>query len=284
MRLKTRSWGPASIAPRDAFWGSGPPKTIARCVGAGAEPLVCVHGLAQHGGIFAELGERLTGADRRTVALDLRGHGGSGPEPPWHLERLLDDLLETMDAEGIATAAVAGHSFGGVVAAALAARAPERVSRLALLDPGFGLSAEHALKSAEMDRLDWSFGSVDGAVNALLAADTVLSAPREKVEAFAAADLRRGVDGRLRFSFCPCAVVVAWSEMSLPPPPVAQLPTLLLRPVGSIFDSGPVDRRYREERGSLLTRKAVPHGHNMLWESPQETIAAIAEFLAASAG
>jgi lipase len=259
MRLQTRSWG-----------------------AAGAEPVVCIHGLAQHGGIFEGLGKGLAGDGRRAVSVDLRGHGSSGHEPPWGLDTHVDDLLETIDAEGVEVATVIGHSFGGAVAAALAARAPQRVSRLVLLDPGFGIPPDHALKSAEMDRLDWSFGSADGAVNALLAADTVLAAPREVVEAFVATDLRRGADGRLRFSFCPPTVVVAWSEMTMPPPPVAALPTLLVRPVGSQFHSGDQDKRYREALGSLLTLKAVPNGHNVLWESPQETAAAIAEFLAAT--
>jgi lipase len=259
MLLKTRSWGPA-----------------------GGEPVVCVHGIGQHGGIFAELGERLAENRFRVIAVDLRGHGGSGHEPPWSLETHVDDLLETLAAEGAAAATLVGHSFGGAVAAATAAREPERVRRLALLDPGFGLPPEYVLKSAEMDRLDWSFGTVEGAVNALLAADTVVAAPPETVAAFAAADLRRGGDGRLRFSFCPAAVVVAWSEMALPPPPVAALPTLVVRPVGSQFHSGPQDKRYREQLGSLLTLKAVPNGHNVLWESPRETTAAIAEFLAAT--
>ncbi len=260
MRLHTRSWG-----------------------SAGAEPVLCIHGIGQHGGIYENLGKQLAEDRRRVVAVDLRGHGASGHEPPWNLETHVEDLLETLDAEEVDSASVIGHSFGGAVAAALAVRAPGRVGRLALLDPGFGIPPEHALKSAEMDRLDWSFGSVDGAVNALLAADTVLAAPRETVAAFAAGDLRRGADGRLRFSFCPATVVVAWSEMTMPPPPIASLPTLILRPVGSQFNSAPQDKRYREVLGPLLTLKAVPHGHNVLWESPQETAAAIAEFLAATA-
>jgi lipase len=259
MHLKTRTWGSASAAPH-----------------------VCIHGLAQHGGVFEDLGQRLAEDGRRTVSVDLRGHGGSGHEPPWNLDTHVDDLLETLDAEGIAAAPLIGHSFGAAVAAALAAREPARVRSLLLLDPGFAIPPDHALKAAEMDRLDWSFGSVDGAVNALLAADTVVAAPRETVAAFAAADLRPGGDGRLRFSYCPPTVVVAWSEMTLAPPPIAQLPTLLLRPVGSHIPAREQDRRYREALGSLLTLKAVPNGHNLLWEAPQETAAAILEFLAAT--
>src|ERR1700710_466591 len=130
MRLHTRSWG-AGAAP----------------------PVVCVHGIGQHGGVFEELGRRLAEPGRRTVAVDLRGHGGSGHEPPWSLGTHVADLVETMDAEGIGAAPVVGHSFGAAVAAALAARESERVSALALLDPGFGIPKEHALKSAAMDRL-----------------------------------------------------------------------------------------------------------------------------------
>lgn len=258
MRLRTRAWGSAA-----------------------AEPLVCIHGIGQHGGIFEGLAQRLLGDGRRVVAVDLRGHGESGHEPPWDLGTHVGDLLETLDAEGIERAAVAGHSFGAAVAAALAARAPERVGRLALLDPGFGLPPAYALGAAEIDRLDWSFASVDGAVNALLASESVVAAPRETVAAFVAGDLRRGADGRLRFRHCPAAVVVAWSEMTLPPPPIAPLPTLVLRPVASQIPSAEQDKRYRAELGSLLTLKAVPNGHNLLWESPRESEAAIAEFLSA---
>jgi len=260
MRLHTRTWGPA-----------------------GGPDVVCVHGIAQHGGIYADLGGHLAAAGRRAVAVDLRGHGGSGQEPPWNTDTHAEDLLETLDGLGAGRATFVGHSFGGRVAAALAARAPERVERLVLLDPGFGIPPEYALKSAEMDRQDWSFASVDGAVNALLGADTVVAAPEEVVAAFAADDLRRGSDGRLRFSFCPSAAVVAWSEVTLPPPPIAELPTLIVRPVASAVLSRAQDRRYREALGSLLTIAAVPHGHNVLWESPAETTAAIDEFLGLTA-
>ncbi len=246
---------------------------------AGGEAAVCVHGLAQHGGIYAGLGESLAAAGRRVAAVDLRGHGASGYEPPWNLDTHVDDLLETADGLGIATAAWVGHSFGGLVVAALAARAPERVERLVLLDPGLGVPADHALVCAERDRQDWSFATVEGAVNALHGSESVVATPTETLAAYAAADLVRGADGRLRFRYSPSALVAAWSEMTLPPPTPAQLSTLLVRPVVSAIQSREQDRRYREALGPLLKMVAVPNGHNVLWESPAETIAAIAGFL-----
>jgi pimeloyl-ACP methyl ester carboxylesterase len=249
--------------------------------GAGAaEQIVCVHGLAQHGGIYEALGRRLAEDGYQVTALDLRGHGSSGREPPWNTDTHVGDLLETADALGTERATWIGHSFGGRMIAALAARAPERVERLVLLDPGFDVPAAQALASAEVERLDWSFASVESAVNALLSADSVVSSPQEVVTAYAADDLRAGPDGRLRFSFSPAAAVVAWSEMTLQPPEIAQLPTLLVRPVTSALHSREDDRRYRAALGSLLTMAAVPNGHNVLWESPAETETAIRGFLA----
>ena len=257
MVLNTRRWGPAD----------------SRCV-------VCVHGVTQHGGVFEGLAQRLSAAGHSVLAVDLRGHGESGREPPWDTGAHVDDLLETLEAAGVRGASWIGHSFGGRLAAEAAARAPELTDRLALLDPGLEVPAEIALRSAEIERLDWSFATVDGALNALLSSDSIVAAPREVVEAFVREDVRKGPDGRFRFSFCPSSVVVAWSEMSRPAPPIAPVPTLIVRATVPLFaPAGSEESRYVEALGELLTVTTVPDGHNVLWESPGETAAAIKHFL-----
>lgn len=254
-------------------WGGSP----------AAECVVCIHGVAQHGGIFAGLGERLATRGHSVLAVDLRGHGDSERLPPWNLETHVADLFETLDALGIERAAWVGHSFGGRLAAAAAADRPERSERLVLLDAAAEVPAAVALQSAEIERLDWNFATEEGAINALLSNGRMVTAPRDVVEAFVADDLRKGPDGRLRFSFCPSAVVVAWSEMVLPAPPIAYLPTLIVRPQVPFSAAEDQDADYREALGELLTRAVVPNGHNMLWEAPEETISAIEEFLGSAA-
>jgi pimeloyl-ACP methyl ester carboxylesterase len=246
------------------------------------ECILCVHGVAQHGGVFTELSERLSAAGHFVVAVDLRGHGDSGRLPPWHTAAHVADLLETLDALEVERVSWIGHSFGGRLVAAAAAEAPSRARRLILLDPALEIPAEAALRGAEIERLDWSFASVEGAVNAVLSAEQVVAAPRATVAAYAADDLRKGPDGRLRFSFCPSAVVVAWSEMVLPAPPIVELPTLIVSPAISEFDGRAQVRRYSEQLGGLLTATTVPNGHNLLWESPAESAGAIEEFLSVS--
>jgi lipase len=246
---------------------------------ADSECVVCLHGVAQHGGVFEDAGRRLAALGYSVLAVDLRGHGGSGHEPPWNIGTHARDVLETIEAEGVERATWVGHSFGGLVATALATEAAERTRALILLDPGLEVPPDRALRSAEIERLDWSFATVDGALNALLSNESIVVSPREVVAAFVKDDVRKGPDGRFRFSFCPSTVVTAWSEMTLPPPPIAQVPTLLVTAAKPLFDGSRQHRRYEEELGGLLTKVEVPGGHNVLWESPEETIGAVEGFL-----
>lgn len=245
----------------------------------GPERVVCLHGVAQHGGIFDEMGRRLAALGHTVLAVDLRGHGKSDREPPWSTGTHVADVLETLEAEGVERVTWVGHSFGGRVAAALAAESGELTQGLVLLDPGLGVPPERALRSAEVERLDWSFATADGAANALLSNEAIVASPREVVTAFVKEDVRKGPDGRFRFSYCPSTVVTAWSEMTLPPPPIAQVPTLLVAAEKPLYDGSRQQQRYEEELGDLLTRIVVPNGHNVLWESPEDTIDAVERFL-----
>ncbi|HTF09785.1 MAG TPA: 3-oxoadipate enol-lactonase [Asanoa sp.] len=70
----------------------------------------------------------------RVVAFDHRGHGGSPPLPgPYSLEDLGTDVLALLDHLGLDRVHYAGLSLGGMVGMWLAAHAPDRIDRLALL-------------------------------------------------------------------------------------------------------------------------------------------------------
>lgn len=73
----------------------------------------------------------------RIYGLSLRGHGNSSrPASGYSQAHFVEDILAFMDAEGLATAAVVGHSMGSLVAHKLAAEHPSRVSRLVLIGSG----------------------------------------------------------------------------------------------------------------------------------------------------
>jgi 3-oxoadipate enol-lactonase len=70
----------------------------------------------------------------RVVRYDHRGHGKSPvPDGDYELAELGGDVLAMLDALGLERVHLGGLSLGGMVAMWVAAHAPERVDRLALL-------------------------------------------------------------------------------------------------------------------------------------------------------
>jgi pyruvate dehydrogenase E2 component (dihydrolipoamide acetyltransferase) len=74
---------------------------------------------------------------RRTIAVDLPGHGEAAdwPQTP-DATACAKALCESLDAMGIARATLVGHSMGGAVAGIVGLLRPDLVERLVLLAPG----------------------------------------------------------------------------------------------------------------------------------------------------
>jgi len=111
--------------------------------------LVLLHGLGLGAADFAEVLPELA-ADRRVLALDLRGHGGSDRSDAYTLDLLRADVLAALDALGLERVDLLGHSLGGVVAYLLAGQHPEQVRRLVLED----VPAPHAREEEPAIRPD----------------------------------------------------------------------------------------------------------------------------------
>jgi lipase len=237
-----------------------------------AAPVLCIHGVMGHGGRFRRLAQTHL-AHRQVIAVDLRGHGVSGWEPPWDLATFVADVCETLDSEGIAQADVVGFSFGGRLGVELAAAHPDRVRRLALLDPAIQLAPAAALDFADQTRPDVSFADLDEAVQARLA--TLAHTPREMVDEDVAEALQNGADGRLRYRVSRSAVVAAYGELARTPAIPTTCPTLLVRAAGGILD----DRQQallRDALGDRLTVVHVPGNHPVMWDAFAQTGEAVA--------
>ncbi|MEV8536197.1 alpha/beta hydrolase [Streptomyces sp. NPDC051211] len=104
----------------------------------GEEPArVYVHGLgATSPAYFTASAVHPLLAGRRSLLVDLLGHGHSDrPEHfPYTLEAHADALAAALEDAGVAGAELIAHSMGGSVAIVLAARHPQLVSRLVLVD------------------------------------------------------------------------------------------------------------------------------------------------------
>lgn len=112
----------------------------------GQEPLLLLHGMADHCLIWAGLGEFLQ--DRyHILAPDLRGHGNSSkPENGYCCADIIADLEALMADRGWASAHVVAHSWSAKVALVWAKQHPEAIQSLVLIDPFFINPIPHWLK------------------------------------------------------------------------------------------------------------------------------------------
>lgn len=101
----------------------------------GAPSLVLLNSIGATTGMWDGLAPAL--AERfRLIRIETRGHGGSPTPPatgPVTLADLAADVLAVLDELGVNRAHVAGLSLGGLTALWLAAHAPHRVGRIAVL-------------------------------------------------------------------------------------------------------------------------------------------------------
>lgn len=102
--------------------------------------VLLIHGLSNTAWSWAPVARRLCRV-RRTIALDLRGHGLSdAPTDGYDPETLAGDAIAVAEGGGLldrGPLVVAGHGFGAIVAAWTAAALGERCAGLALVDGGW---------------------------------------------------------------------------------------------------------------------------------------------------
>ena len=108
---------------------------------ADGPPILFIHG---YGGDLNNwmFNQEALSANHRTFAIDLPGHGGSTKDVgDGTLDTFTSAVIAFMDAKGIDTVHLVGHSMGGATSLALALDAANRVASATLIAPG-GLGPE----------------------------------------------------------------------------------------------------------------------------------------------
>jgi pimeloyl-ACP methyl ester carboxylesterase len=102
--------------------------------GKGGPPLVFIHGLAPDPRLWRHQIDRFA-RERRVVALTMRGFGETAPAGNYGIDVFAEDIAWACDALALDRPIVIGHSAGALFGLAAAARRPDLVRGLALIDP-----------------------------------------------------------------------------------------------------------------------------------------------------
>lgn len=113
--------------------GSVPRGSVWRSEHGRGPTVVLVHGTMDRSTSFGRVVRVLD--DLHVVRYDRRGYGRSQAlGPPHDFGQQVDDLLDVIDTADAGPVIVGGHSYGGTIALAAAARAPERVAGLVVYE------------------------------------------------------------------------------------------------------------------------------------------------------
>ena len=142
--------------------------TGGRAFDASLPAAIMIHGAGMDHTVWTLPARSLAHRGRAVLAPDLPGHGRSAGPALRDISAMSSWILRFMSAVGLEEAALVGHSMGALVALDTAARAPDRVKRLALLGAA-GRMPVHPdlLKAAAGDRpeaaeliVSWAHGPV----------------------------------------------------------------------------------------------------------------------------
>lgn len=267
--------------------------------GGEGPPLLLLHGYPQTHVIWhkiaAQLAERFT-----VVACDLRGYGDSAKPPggdnheAYSKRAMALDQVEVMAHLGFDRFAVAGHDRGARVAHRLALDHPERVSRLAVLDiaPTRKMFAE-TNQSFATDYYHWFF-----LIQPADFPETLIGANpevylRQKMGKFVG-------DGAFTAAawaeyvrcFTPDAIHASCEDYRAAASidlehDEADLDSMIACPVLALWGAkGAIEKHYDalaawRERATDVQGQALPCGHYLAEEAPEETLAALIPFLRA---
>ncbi len=130
--------------PAYAYTGSKPFK-------ATLPTLVFVHGALNDHSVWQLQSRWFAHHGYNVLAVDLPGHSRSLGEPCKSVEAYADWLLAFTHAVGAERFAIAGHSMGSLIALECTARAPERVTQLALIATAYPMKVSPELLETSLN-------------------------------------------------------------------------------------------------------------------------------------
>jgi pimeloyl-ACP methyl ester carboxylesterase len=236
-------------------------------IGAGEPAIVFIHGLACDASSWEPQVADLS-RDHRCLAINFRGRGSTPATPPFDVEQQAADAAAILDAIGIRSAVVVGHSLGGIVALLLNEARPDLVLGTVIGDSPVQPEGLDGRRLATSMRAAGDNGPLRALIEQFWAEGTP-EAVRERVRAMMLS--------------CPPEVVAGMLDVALPPARVlAAVQAADRKPFMAIWPERPGigNPAWLREQTMFLRQEPVPGaGHFFQLEQPDVTNALLRAFL-----
>jgi pimeloyl-ACP methyl ester carboxylesterase len=246
--------------------------------------VVFIHGVLNDHSVWILQSRYLAHHGYNVLAVDLPGHCRSAGEAPATVEVAADFIAALLDAAGVKKAALVGHSWGSLIALEAAARLQARVTHLVMVGTAYPMKVSPALletslndpmKALQMINVfsrstlaappsalgpgTWVFGASMALGRRVLASNTQVNVFHR---GFAACDAYANGEAAMAQVQCPVLMVLG-AQDQMTTPKAAQLLIQTARTNGKAID--------------VLQ---LPVGHHQMTEAPEQTLAALRQFLA----
>ena len=250
----------------------------------GQPTVVFIHGVLCDHSVWILQSRFLAHHGWNVLALDLPGHGRSQGTPPASVEEAAELIGPLLDAAGVDTAALVGHSWGSLIALEAAARLGPRISHAALVGTAFPMKVSPALPEAAQTDPRRAIGMINQFSWSTLAPPPSALGPGTWLHGASTALNRRvqasnTAHNLLHRGFLACDRYAGGLEAA------RQGSARLLFLLGAADQMTPpraAKALMNEARahGRDVTVATVPVGHHQMTEAPDATLQALRAFLA----
>jgi pimeloyl-ACP methyl ester carboxylesterase len=244
---------------------------------------IFIHGVLGDHSVWILQSRYLAHHGWNVLAIDLPGHARSAGNAPESVEEAAEAIMALIEGMQLTSAALIGHSWGSLIALQAASQLKDRVSHLILIGTAFPMVVSESLLQTSLTQPEQALEMINVFSRATLAPVPSSMGPGTWVYGASKALGRRVLasnrdvnvfhrgfvacnnyqNGRQAICEITCPALFILGERDQMTPPKAAQKLI----------------QWGREAGQAIQVITTPTGHHQMTESPEETLAAILQFL-----
>ena len=237
--------------------------------------VVFIHGAQHDHSVWILQSRYLAHHGYGVLALDLPGHGRSDGPPLESVEALATWVIAVLDAAGVRTASLVGHSMGSWIALEAAGSTPDRIDRIALIGAAYPMRVSDSLLEATRDDEALAQDMVNIWSHSTYSAKPSNPGPGFSITGQNLRLMQRIAPGVMQVDFRACNAYAGGAARAA----AVRCPTLFVLGGRDIMTPPKAARMLQDAIPEQRTVQIRASGHNLMAEQPDAVLDALRDFL-----